>query len=220
MNSKKLTYIAILTIFLVLFIDQASKIWVKTHMQLNEEFLIFGIPWARIHFIENDGMAFGLSFGGDYGKLFLSIFRLLAVGFLFYLLKNIIQSKEKTGIIVAFSLILAGALGNIIDSIFYGVIFSKSPFHGGELATLFPAEGGYAPWLMGWVVDMFYFPMFQGHFPSWFPIWPGEEYEFFRPIFNVADSAIFTGICIFLIFYRSFFSAEKKQEEKAEALPD
>lgn len=188
------------TILILLIIDQVSKIWIKTHMEQGEEFLILGLNWARIHFVENEGMAFGLSLGGVYGKLALSIFRLVAVSFLFYLLYRMIKSEEHRGLILAFSMILAGALGNIIDSLFYGMIFSASPYHGG-LATLFPPEGGYAPFLMGKVVDMFYFPMFNGHFPDWMPVWGGEDFEFFRPVFNVADSCIFTGICLFFIFY-------------------
>lgn len=186
---------------LVLLLDQTLKFWIKTHMEQGEEFLILGLPWARIHFVENEGMAFGLSFGGSHGKLFLSVFRLVAVSFLFYLLYRMIQSKENKWVVLSFSMILAGALGNIIDSLFYGMIFSASPYHGG-LAQLFPEGGGYAPFLMGKVVDMFYFPMFRGQFPEWLPVWGGEEFEFFRPVFNVADSSIFCGICLFLLFYR------------------
>jgi len=189
------------TMLLVLLLDQTLKFWIKTHMEQGEEFLILGLPWARIHFVENEGMAFGLSFGGSHGKLFLSVFRLVAVSFLFYLLYRMIQSKENKWVVLSFSMILAGALGNIIDSLFYGMIFSASPYHGG-LAQLFPEGGGYAPFLMGKVVDMFYFPMFRGQFPEWLPVWGGEEFEFFRPVFNVADSSIFCGICLFLLFYR------------------
>jgi signal peptidase II len=170
-------------------------------MHQGQEILIFGQSWARIHFVENEGMAFGLSFGGVTGKLALSIFRILAVLFLFYLLGKLIKSKENPALILAFSMILAGALGNIIDSAFYGILFSYSPFHGG-VAEFLPPDGGYAPFLMGRVVDMFYFPLIQSTFPSWVPVWGGQEFEFFRPVFNLADSSIFIGISLFLIFYR------------------
>ncbi|MBK9729489.1 MAG: lipoprotein signal peptidase [Saprospiraceae bacterium] len=209
MQSKNLFSLSAITIVLILIIDQASKIWVKTHMEQGEEFLIFGLSWARIHFVENEGMAFGLSLGGSYGKLILSLFRLVAVSFLFYLLYRMIKSNEYFGLIISFSMILAGALGNIIDSLFYGIIFSASPYHGGQ-AVLFPPDGGYASFLMGKVVDMFYFPMINSHFPNWIPFWGGEEFEFFRPVFNVADSSIFCGICLFFIFY-------KKLKQPAEA---
>ncbi len=177
-------------------------------MQQGEEFLIFGQTWARIHFIENEGMAFGISLGDSWGKLALSIFRIVAVGFLVYVLKNLIAQRAKPGILVSFSLILAGALGNILDSAFYGLIFSSSPYHGG-VATLFPDGGGYAPFLMGKVVDMLYFPLIRTTLPENFPIWAGQEFEFFRPVFNIADSSIFCGICIFLLFYRNFFNESK-----------
>ena len=170
-------------------------------MEQGQEFLILGLSWAKIHFVENEGMAFGLSLGGSSGKLALSIFRLVAVSFLIYLLIKMIKSNEFIGLIVAFSMILAGALGNIIDSLFYGMFFSASPYHGGQ-AIFLPPEGGYAPFLMGKVVDMLYFPMINSHFPDWMPIWAGEEFEFFRPVFNVADSSIFCGICLFFIFYK------------------
>lgn len=148
----------LLIVLLVLLVDQSLKIWVKTHLQYGEEFNLLGLSWARIHFVENEGMAFGLSLGGEWGKLALSVFRLVAVGFLIYIIRSLVVAKETFGVILSFSLILAGALGNILDSAFYGLIFSHTPYHGG-LATLFPAEGGYAPFLYGKVVDMLYFPM-------------------------------------------------------------
>ncbi|HMW38308.1 MAG: lipoprotein signal peptidase [Saprospiraceae bacterium] len=188
-------------ILMVLILDQTLKIWVKTHMQQGDEFLLFGQSWARIHFIENEGMAFGLNLGGATGKLLLSTFRILAIGFLGYLLAGMIRHGERVGMVISFALILAGAIGNMIDSAFYGIIFSNSSYHGG-LAELFPPEGGYAPFLMGRVVDMFYFPMVESTFPTWFPVWGGEEFEFFRHIFNVADSSIFCGIVLFFVFYR------------------
>ncbi|HQX43633.1 MAG: lipoprotein signal peptidase [Saprospiraceae bacterium] len=205
MKPRSAYILSLVVILFILFLDQSSKIWVKTHMHQGQEILILGQSWARIHFVENEGMAFGLSFGGAAGKLALSIFRILAVFFLFYLLGRLIKSKENPALVLAFSMILAGALGNIIDSAFYGMLFSYSPFHGG-VAQLLPPEGGYAPFLMGRVVDMFYFPLIQSTFPTWVPIWGGQEFEFFRPVFNFADSSIFVGISLFLIFYRKLSS--------------
>lgn len=213
MKMKQYYLVSGITIVLLLLLDQSLKIWIKTHMEQGEEFLLLGQSWARIHFVENEGMAFGLSFGGNYGKLFLSIFRIMAVSFLFFLLYRMFTAKENLKVVVAFSMILAGALGNIIDSLFYGIIFSASPYHGG-LAQLFPEGGGYAPFLMGKVVDMFYFPMFRGQFPEWLPMWGGEEFEFFRPVFNLADSSIFCGICLFLLFYRSPKPLTKEDDQQ------
>lgn len=200
MSQRNYWLLVVTTMLLILTLDQVLKIWVKTTMYQGQEHLILGQQWARIHFVENEGMAFGISLGNSFGKLMLSLFRIVAVFFLFFILWRLVRTREIPGIIIAFSMILAGALGNIIDSVFYGVIFSNSPYHGG-VATLFPPDGGYAPVLMGKVVDMFYFPMIQGHFPDWVPLWGGEEFEFFRPVFNLADSSIFCGICLFLIFY-------------------
>ena len=200
-------WIAILTILIILIIDQASKIWVKTHILYGDGFDIFGLSWAKIHFIENEGMAFGLSYGGETGKYVLSIFRIIMAGFLIFLLKNILDKKEPTGFVIAFSLVIAGAMGNIIDSMFYGLIFSESYFHGG-LATMFPEGGGYGKFLTGKVVDMLYFPMIDTIWPAWVPFVGGERFEFFRPVFNVADSSIFCGVVSILIFYRHFFKAE------------
>ncbi len=204
-------------IFLVLFLDQWSKIWVKTNMTYGEEILIFGLEWAKIHFVENNGMAFGISLGGNYGKLALSLFRILAVGFLIYYLRLLMKTeKTSLGLLVSFALILAGAIGNILDSAFYGLMFSASTYHG-EVATLFPEGGGYAGFLHGKVVDMLYFPMFSGVYPDWLPFKGGEPFQFFKPVFNLADTSITVGVLNILLFQRSFFSAEKEEEEQGQA---
>ncbi len=203
--------IVLMIVFLVLVIDQTLKIWVKTHMQYGEEFGILGLNWARIHFVENKGMAFGLELGGNWGKLALSVFRLVAVGFLVYIIHSLIKTKETIGVILSFSMILAGALGNIIDSAVYGLIFSETPYHGG-LATLFPEEGGYAPFLYGKVVDMLYFPLIDTDLPDGFPLWGGQRFQFFRPVFNVSDTSISTGVITLLLFHRRIFKAKPSQE--------
>lgn len=211
---KKSTAVLI-TILTILIIDQLVKIYVKTHIHYGDGFDMLGLSWAKIHFVENEGMAFGLSFGGLTGKYILSIFRIIMVVFLFYILRNLIKHKETFGLIISFSMIIAGALGNIIDSMFYGLIFSESYFHGG-LATMFPAEGGYGSFLTGKVVDMLYFPMIDTVLPEWVPLWGGERFEFFRPVFNIADSAITVGVASILLFHRRFFNSETVKEEKLE----
>lgn len=205
----------LLVIFLILFLDQALKIWVKTHLLLGEEIHIGG-DWFIIHFTENNGMAFGLEFAGENGKLFLSIFRIIAVVGIGYYLFTLAQSQAPMGLRVCIGMILAGALGNILDSAFYGLIFSES-YH--DLATLFPDDGGYAPFLHGRVVDMLYFPLIEGAFPEWFPIWGKESFVFFRPVFNIADSSITTGVTLILIFQRRFFMEKKSAETTAETTP-
>ena len=204
---------AVLTIILILILDQLLKVYVKTNIPYGDGFDILGLNWAKIHFVENEGMAFGLSFGGIIGKYILSIFRIIMVVFLLYILYNLIKQKETLGLIISFSMIIAGALGNIIDSMVYGIIFSESYFHGG-LATMFPPEGGYGSFLTGKVVDMLYFPLIDTVLPEWFPIWGGERFEFFRPVFNIADSAITIGVTSILIFHRRFFSPNKPEESQ------
>jgi len=207
-NTKNMSKRAIawLTIILSLVIDQASKIWVKLTMQSGEEFRYIG-DWARIHFVENEGMAFGMSFGGGYGKLMLTVFRIIAVSFLSYVLAQQIKLQKSSKLyIFCLAMILAGALGNIIDSVFFGQIFSHSE---GQVATLFPEGGGYAGWFHGRVVDMFYFPMIKGTWPTWVPFVGGEYFEFFRYIFNVSDACITVGVALLLIFQHKFFPSEE-----------
>ncbi len=202
-------------VFGVLLIDQVSKFWVKTHMFPGEEYRIF--DWFLIHFTENNGMAFGFEFGGKAGKTFLSIFRIFAsLGIGWYLL-SLIKKNAHPGIISCFSLIFAGAVGNIIDSTFYGLIFSDDM---NNLSQFMPPEGGYAPLLHGRVVDMLYFPIVNSQFPSWIPFFGGEPFQFFRPIFNIADSAITIGVLLFIFFQKKFTSVKvtaiKEETEKIE----
>ena len=187
----------LIVIFLVLLIDQISKFWVKLNMTIGESFSVLG-DWFQIYFIENNGMAFGWEFGAQYGKLALSIFRIIAVALLFCFIYYLVKKKTKFGPLLGVSLITAGALGNIIDGMFYGLIFSESTFT--RVATLFPEGGGYASFLQGKVVDMLYFPLFT--FPEWMPFCGGQI--FFSPIFNIADSAITIGFLYLLIFQWKF----------------
>jgi signal peptidase II len=192
---------ATLIICSVLLADQLLKFWIKLNLQLGEEIQI--ADWFIIHFTENPGMAFGLELGGSYGKLFLSLFRMVAVVGIFFWLRSLIRQKAGALSVASVSLILAGALGNIIDSAFYGMIFSESL---GSVATLFPEEGGYGSFLHGRVVDMFYFPLFKGYLPNWLPIWGGDYFIFFRPIFNLADASISVGVALMLLFQRKTLS--------------
>lgn len=193
-----------LIIGVVLLLDQSLKFWVKTHFEYGEEIQLLGLPWALLHFVENNGMAFGLTLGGDYGKLALSLFRITAVLFLAYFIRQLLREKAPFGLLASFAMILAGALGNILDSAFYGIIFSDSPYHGG-VAQLFPPEGGYAGFLHGKVVDMLYFPLLRGYWPDWVPFIGGDYYMFFKPVFNIADMSISLGVMSIILFQRSFF---------------
>ncbi|MDR0691831.1 MAG: lipoprotein signal peptidase [Prevotellaceae bacterium] len=193
--------IAVIVIFAILAIDQVVKIWIKTHMALHESIPVFG-NWFSIYFTENPGMAFGLKFGGEVGKIFLTVFRIALVALIGVYISRLIKRGAPLGVMVGIALIFAGAVGNIIDSLFYGLLFSGSE---GQVATLFPAGGGYAPFLQGKVVDMLYFPIIETTFPTWLPVWGGEEFIFFRPIFNIADSAITTGVIYLLLFKRGYF---------------
>ncbi len=202
--------IAVLVIILILIIDQVSKIWVKTNMALYDTIEI--TKWFKIYFVENNGMAFGIE---AIGKVFLSVFRIIAVAFIGVYLIKIIRQNYKIGFIVCISMILAGAFGNIIDSVFYGEIFSAS--YPGHVANFVPIGYGYSSWLHGKVVDMLYFPIIETNLPNWVPIWGGKEILFFRFIFNLADASISVGVALLILFYRkaltkSLESANEKQK--------
>ncbi|MCC8146116.1 MAG: lipoprotein signal peptidase [Bacteroidales bacterium] len=203
---------AIAVIIVLLILDQASKIWIKTHMMLYEDIRI--TDWFIIRFVENNGMAMGIEV---IGKLFLSIFRIVASFAIIYYIYILIKKNFSLGYIICISMIFAGAVGNIIDSIFYGVIFSESTPY--TIATLFPEEGGYGTWLHGKVVDMFYFPLFEFTWPTWMPWVGGTQFEFFRYIFNFADACISVGMFVLIIFYWSSFakSFEKKKVTEIES---
>jgi len=189
-------------VLLLLIIDQAVKLWIKTHMTLGESIPVFG-SWFQIYFIENNGMAFGMQLGGTLGKLALSSLRLVLIGFIIYYIVKLIKMDASRGILTGMALILVGAMGNIVDSMFYCLIFNESSFT--SVASVFPDEGGYAPFLFGKVVDMLYFPLVDTTLPDWVPFWGGEHFIFFRPIFNIADSCITIGVGYLLIFHRKFF---------------
>lgn len=204
---------SLLLVLVILALDQALKLWVKMHMTLGQEIHVFG-NWFILHFTENEGMAFGISFGNETGKLMLSIFRIIAVIFIAIYIHRLSKRSAHPGLILSFTLIMAGALGNIIDSAFYGIIFSHSSYH--TAATLCPPDGGYSSFLHGKVVDMFYFPVIQTTLPDWFPINGGKEFIFFRPVFNIADASITTGVLSLLVFQKRFFAKPEPAPEPAD----
>jgi signal peptidase II len=212
----------ILLILLILVVDQAIKIWVKTHMPLSYHWdsthqaitpydrgiRPFGekAEWCQIYFVENEGMAWGWKFGGEFGKMALTLFRMLAVIFGVWYIREILRKKHHPGFIICVALIFAGALGNLIDSMIYGLIFDESTYT--SVARIFP-EKGYAGFLHGKVVDMFYFPIIRTTYPDWFPFVGGEEFEFFSPVFNLADAAISIGVIALLLFQKRFLQTEQ-----------
>jgi len=199
-------------VVLLLVIDQIIKILVKTNMTVGQSIHVFG-DWFQIYFIENNGMAFGMQFGGHIGKYILSIFRIVLVGAIFVYIRHLLKKKETPmGVLIGLAAIMCGALGNIIDSLCYGLIFSESTFT--QVAQFFPAGGGYAGFLQGKVVDMLYFPLIDTYWPQWMPFCGGEHLIFFRPIFNFADSCITCGAIYLLIFQWRFFSTENKTSKE------
>ncbi len=211
--------ICFLLIGLVLVVDQLLKLWIKTHLAIGDEIALIG-DWCKIHFVENEGMAFGMAFGGSVGKLILSLVRLIASVGIMILLVRLIRKDTRYLLLVSVSLIFVGAVGNLIDCCFYGLCFSESGFE--QVATCFPEGGGYAGFLFGKVVDMFYFPICEWTWPSWLPWLGGRHAEFFNAIFNVADAAICIGVAL-LVIDQCFFSpsksdekGEEKEEQKSE----
>lgn len=197
-----------LFVVLLLVIDQITKILVKTNMTIGQSINVLG-DWFQIYFVENPGMAFGMEFGGDIGKLSLTIIRIILITFLIIYLRRILKKGETPkGVIIGITMILAGAMGNVIDCLFYGVLFDASTFT--QVAQFMPEGGGYAPVLFGKVVDMLYFPIIDTTLPSWVPIWGGENFVFFRAIFNLADSYVTCGAFYLIIFKWKFFSSKSK----------
>ncbi len=192
----------VLIILLIIIADQALKIWIKTGFPFGHVMNVFGLHWFKLYFIENEGMAWGWKFGGEWGKMILTLFRLAAVIFGTWYLRRIVKQKYNRGFIICAALIYAGALGNLIDSMFYGMIFEESSYS--SVAKIFPPHG-YAGFLHGRVVDMLYFPIIKSHFPDWFPFVGGNDFEFFSPIFNISDASISLAVITLLIFQKRFF---------------
>jgi signal peptidase II len=209
MSLKKSIFI----ILLVLIIDQASKIYIKTTYSLSDGFEVF--DWFRIYFVENEGMAWGAKIPGQYGKLFLTLFRLVAIVGIGYWLWDAVRKKSSRILIVAVALIFAGAMGNIIDSVFYGLIFDDSHHN---IATFMPDAGGYGTLFHGKVVDMLYFPLWKGYLPEWLPIWGGDYFTFFDPVFNIADSSISIGVALLILFNKKAFPKKEEEENKNEVV--
>lgn len=200
---------AIVIIVLILIIDQLSKLYIKTHFMLGDEIYVF--DWFRILFVENEGMAWGAKIPGKYGKLFLTLFRIVAIGGIGYWLWDSVRKNAPRILIFCIALIFAGALGNIIDSVFYGVIFNDSHR---QVATLFPEGGGYGTLFHGKVVDMLYFPLYSDTLPQWIPIWGGKYFTFFDPVFNIADSSISIGVILLLLFNKKAFPKKAEAERE------
>lgn len=201
---------AYLIVIIILLVDQISKLYIKTNFVLGEEIKVF--DWFRIHFIENEGMAWGTKIPGNHGKLFLTLFRIVAVFGIGYWLWDSVKKRSSNYLIVAVALILAGAFGNIIDSVFYGVIFNDSHY---AASTLF-SDNPYGTWFHGKVVDMLYFPIWKGILPEWIPFVGGNYFTFFNAIFNIADMAISTGVGILIVFNKRAFGSTEKQEVVSE----
>src|SRR5215204_2908492 len=197
----KLRSAVIIIILTIIIADQALKIWIKTNFHIGQNIDVLGLPWFKLYFIENEGMAWGWKFGGDWGKMILTLFRLAAVIFGSWYMGRIVKQGFTRGFIVCAALIYAGALGNLIDSMFYGLVFSASDYN--TIATAFPARG-YAGFLHGHVVDMLYFPIIKSTWPQWMPFVGGESFEFFSPIFYVADASISVGVITLLLFQKRF----------------
>lgn len=201
----------ILIVLAVLVVDQAVKILVKTNMTMYEQIPVLG-HWFNLHFVENKGMAFGLNLPGDYGKIILSSFRLIAIIAIALYLRHLIKLNAHPGLLITLSLIMGGAIGNMIDSAFYGLIFSESTPY--EVASMFPKGGGYGTFMHGKVVDMFYFPVLSGTYPDWFPgALGGKSFLFFRPVFNIADSSITIAVFILLFRQRKYFEHLNESSE-------
>jgi signal peptidase II len=199
----------VFVILLILIADQVLKYYIKTHYFINEEHKVIG-NWFRLHFVENKGMAWGWEFGGSFGKIILTLFRLFAVFFGIYYIKKIVRQKQHKGFIICVALIFSGAVGNLIDSLFYGLIYTDSPEGYSTLAKLVTPGNGYGSFLHGKVVDMFYFPIFNAQWPQWMPVVGGDKFEFFSPVFNLADAAISVGVITILVFQNRFFKKKEK----------